>query len=599
MSGEHGHLGNYELVRRLGKGGMAETFVAIRRGPQSFEQSVCLKRVLPHLTQDARFTQLFLDEARLIARMRHSHIVQVYDFGSVGATHYLALELIEGTDLRGLLRYANDFGFRIHPDLITLIVFDVASALAYAHGLNLDEHNAGIVHRDVSPANILLSRAGEVKLTDFGVAKAPQSDYQTSTGEVKGKIPYLAPEQALGQRVDGRTDLFALGVVLYEALAGSRPFDGPTDAATLVKVTQGRYIPIEKLVPKADPQLHAIVRRLLAVEPVDRFANASELQQALEPLVPPPMTRRRLGDLVAQCSLLPRAAPSRPISGLLLQDNPDNLPASEHDPSPQSQPTPHNQSAPPNRPTPHGQPSPVDRAAPPQDLVATVTRLPEASAADSAVRVGPTNRTATNRTGTVVGVGIAATIAAGALGAALFARQPSTTTHKRDAQSQTIHRRPQQQPRPQPPRQHAHRQDAQQPSTESLPAAATTSAATTAGDSPPTTAGSPLRTRDATAPAAVSVRTRNGTTAEATPTAKTRTAQRNRRRESKAQLTVLALPWGKVWLNGRLLGSAPQTVWLKSGRHRVQVGLDEPSTSTTVKLAAGETRRIVLRPPRK
>ncbi len=239
MSAAEPRIGPYEVQRRLGVGGMAETLIAVRRGPGGFEQRVCLKRVLPAYAEDESFREAFLDEARLVARLRHTNIVQVYDFGRAGDSWYLALELIDGLDMQELLEALAARGERLPLDVLMLVAMELGHALDYAHRLAIGGAPAHVVHRDLSPSNVLLSTSGEVKLADFGIAKASTRTHHTATGIVKGKAPYMSPEQAQAQPVDGRTDLFALGVILYESLAGRRPFDGATDSGHLDEHPRG------------------------------------------------------------------------------------------------------------------------------------------------------------------------------------------------------------------------------------------------------------------------------------------------------------------------------------------------------------------------
>jgi len=184
-------FGDYELVERLGVGGMAETFIAIRRGLDGFEQRVCLKRILPTFANDADFVEMFLREARLSALLHHGHIARVVDFGMAGGTHFLTLELIEGADLRALLRHLRRRGESLDPGLTSFIAHALASALDFAHTADAHGNAAGIIHRDVSPSNVLLSKAGEIKLADFGIAKATNLPGSIQSGALKGKIPYL------------------------------------------------------------------------------------------------------------------------------------------------------------------------------------------------------------------------------------------------------------------------------------------------------------------------------------------------------------------------------------------------------------------------
>jgi serine/threonine protein kinase len=292
------HFGDYELVDRLGVGGMAETFVAIRRGPGGFEQRVCLKRVLPMFAAEPDFVAMFLREARLSALLHHGHIARVLDFGLIDETHYLTLELIEGTDLRAALLHLRSRGTPLHHGLTSHIAHALGAALDFAH--TADEHGraAGIIHRDVSPSNVLLSRAGEVKLADFGIAKATSIPGSIQSGALKGKIPYMAPEYALGRRCSARSDLFSLGVLLYECLAGYRPFDGDNDVETLDHARHGRREPLRTAAPDAPRPLIDAIESLLEPDPQKRTPNAATLLGMLASTPPPVLAQRDLGTLV-------------------------------------------------------------------------------------------------------------------------------------------------------------------------------------------------------------------------------------------------------------------------------------------------------------
>ena len=287
-------FGPFELLRALGRGGMAETFLARRRGDDGFEQIVCLKRILPSLGRDAGFVRAFQNEARLAARLRHPHIAQVHVSGCHHGTHWMTMEYVEGGDLRALRQALARRGEPLPIEAAWLLLLDLASALAFAHDLALDGVPARLVHRDVSPSNVLVDRHGHFKLADFGIAKALAWEHEahTRTGEVKGKAAYMSPEQVLGQPLDASTDLWAMGVVLYEVLAGERPFRGATEIATLLQVAEGTHRPLREAAPHAPTVLVETVERLLARDPGARFRHASEVLDALAD-VPPPSTNAR------------------------------------------------------------------------------------------------------------------------------------------------------------------------------------------------------------------------------------------------------------------------------------------------------------------
>jgi len=300
-------IGPYRLVRRLGMGGMAETFVAIRQGPQGFSQRVCLKLVLPFFREDEEFVKLFQREARLAAKLRHSNIVGVIDFGEINGRSYMALELVDGVDLQVLLDAES--GQKLSPEYVALIGYDLARALEHAHNPPLEANIDGgaIVHRDISPSNVLISHHGEIMLSDFGVAKAVTGRSHKQSA-VKGKIPYMSPEQLRLEPLDGRADLFGVGIVLYEALCGRRPYEGGHDPATIMQILEGERQPLGRLAPGAPPELCALIDRLIEPDRDARPNNAAELIELLDPFVPSPRTRRSLGKRVDE--LRPKESPS-------------------------------------------------------------------------------------------------------------------------------------------------------------------------------------------------------------------------------------------------------------------------------------------------
>ena len=295
-------FGPYRIVRRLGVGGMAETFEAVRSGPGEFSQRVCLKLALPFLREDPEFVRLFQREARLAAKLRHGNIVGVLDYGSVDDTPYMALELVDGVDLARLLEAQRRLAF----EHAALLAVELAKGLSHAHtppsSAGLDDSNGqlqGIVHRDLSPSNVMLSHQGEVMLTDFGVAKA-MSGASRLQSAVKGKVPYMSPEQLRNEALDGRADLFSLGVVLFETLSGRRPFDGGNDPATIMRILEGDHVPLAELARGAPERFCEVVDRLLEPERDDRPSSAAELIEQLDEFAPSPRVQTKLGEMVAQ-----------------------------------------------------------------------------------------------------------------------------------------------------------------------------------------------------------------------------------------------------------------------------------------------------------
>ena len=236
-----------------------------------------MKRIHSTIYADPQFRNMFLDEAHISMSLSHSNIAQVLDLGVSAGRYFLALELVDGWDLGRILHRAATAGVRLPRELAFYITAEVCRALAYAHGKTDGERPLGIVHRDVSPHNILLSEQGEVKLTDFGIAKAMNKREHTGTGVVKGKVAFMSPEQALGKPIDARSDLFSLGTVLYLLVTRSRPFEGPSDLETLLRVQKGDYKAAEEAVPDLPAEVAAVVARAMRREPAERYQSADEM----------------------------------------------------------------------------------------------------------------------------------------------------------------------------------------------------------------------------------------------------------------------------------------------------------------------------------
>jgi serine/threonine protein kinase len=277
-------FGRFELLARLRTGGMAELFRARELSPSS--RIVALKRILPSFTDEADYVAMFIDEARLGMRLKHSGIVEAFELGQVEDELYIALEYVHGEDVGALLRRARERHEPLPVEVACRIALDVCAALDYAHELCDDNGAAlGIVHRDVSPQNLLVAYDGEVKLIDFGIAKSSEQLMRTQAGLLKGKHGYLSPEQAQGQPVDRRSDLFSLGVCLYEMLSAERLFQGSSDFSTIVKVRKAEIPALRERNASVPEGLAAIVHRALAREPADRFESAAAMASALDDFV--------------------------------------------------------------------------------------------------------------------------------------------------------------------------------------------------------------------------------------------------------------------------------------------------------------------------
>ncbi len=274
----------YTITERLDQGGMAEVFRGVAEGIEGFKKAVAIKRILPNLTKNQKFVSMFLDEARLSLFLQHANIVAVFDISKTADNAYfLVMEYVDGCNLKALMERLKARNKRIDTGIAIYLMNECCKALSYAHHLEHPETGAplGIVHRDISPPNILLSKNGEVKLVDFGLAKANSQIESTDPGVVKGKFSYLSPEAASGLEVDARADVFAVGIILWEMFTGRRLFYGETDYQTVELVRQARVPSLQALNPEIDAELEAIVRKALARDPAERYQHAEDLGEAL------------------------------------------------------------------------------------------------------------------------------------------------------------------------------------------------------------------------------------------------------------------------------------------------------------------------------
>ncbi|MFL5306021.1 MAG: serine/threonine protein kinase [Polyangia bacterium] len=274
--------GRYKIQRRVADGGMAEIFLATQLGRDGFQKPVILKRIHSTIYADPQFRNMFIDEAHISMSLSHSNIVQVLDLGASAGRYFLVLELVDGWDLGRVLHRAAASGVRLPRELSLHITADVCRALAYAHAKTDGQRPLGIVHRDVSPHNVLLSEQGEVKLTDFGIAKAMNKREHTGVGVVKGKVAFMSPEQAHGKTIDARSDLFSLGTVLYLLVTRTRPFEGPSELETLLRVQKGEFRPPDVAAPDLHPEVAALVARAMQPDPNLRYQTADEMLADVE-----------------------------------------------------------------------------------------------------------------------------------------------------------------------------------------------------------------------------------------------------------------------------------------------------------------------------
>lgn len=279
-------LGKYTLIRRIAMGGMAELFLAVQQGAGGFQKTVAIKRILPGLSEDPRFVAMFLNEARLAALLSHPAVAQIYELGEEQGLHFIVMEYVDGPNVRRLAHMLRRLGRLIEPRVAAAICARAAEGLDHAHRLvGPDGAPLHMVHRDVSPENILVSKSGNVKLVDFGIAKAMSASPLTTGSETKGKFAYMSPEQVRGQPVDGRSDQFSLGVVLYVLATGVAPFRGESHVTVIQQIATENPEPPRKVRASLPRGLEQIILRLLNKDPQARFPDAAAAAAALDAFV--------------------------------------------------------------------------------------------------------------------------------------------------------------------------------------------------------------------------------------------------------------------------------------------------------------------------
>ncbi len=275
-------FGRYFLVDKIAVGGMAEVFKAKSYAEGGFEKLLVIKRILGHLSENEEFVEMFIDEAKISVELQHPNVVQIFDFGKSGDNWYIAMELVEGKDAKGILRRLARRRKLMPTEFAVLIAHEVCKGLDYAHKkTDLRGTPLNIIHRDMSPSNIIVGYRGDVKVADFGIAKARKSSYTTKDGVLKGKFEYMSPEQARGAEISARSDVFSLGIVLHEMLTGRRLFKTDSDLKTLERIKAGGYPKPSEANPRIPPSLDAVVMKALAVDPNERYADARSMQAAL------------------------------------------------------------------------------------------------------------------------------------------------------------------------------------------------------------------------------------------------------------------------------------------------------------------------------
>jgi eukaryotic-like serine/threonine-protein kinase len=275
----------YHLVNKIAHGGMAEIYLALQIGAEGFAKQVVLKRILPALAADPQFVRMLVDEAHIASTLNHSNLVQVLDLGKANDEYFLVLEFVDGWSLEQIRRRAAKAKMKFPLPLALYVTSALCRGLAYVHTRKRDGRPLGIVHRDVSPQNVLVSREGEVKLADFGIAKAAGRSEKSATGVIKGKFAYMSPEQSIGAELDGRSDLFSVGTLLYILSTGKKPFDGDADLDVLMQVRKGRYEKPSELVKDFNPDVERFIARALRTDRSKRWQTAEQMADKVDAIL--------------------------------------------------------------------------------------------------------------------------------------------------------------------------------------------------------------------------------------------------------------------------------------------------------------------------
>lgn len=287
MSEQRGvRFGKYVLLNRIAVGGMAEIFLARQEGLEGFEKTICIKRIRPHLSSQPNFVRMFLNEAKLAAQLNHPNIVQIYDLGRINDSYFIAMEYISGRDTSRILPKAEKLRMPFPMIYALKIASNACEGLYYAHSKTDAYGNPlSVVHRDITPENIIVGFNGTVKIVDFGIAKASTQLEQTRAGEIKGKLSFMSPEQAMGKTLDHRSDIFSLGAVMYEWITGYKLFTGENEMAILKNIIDGRIYPPSYFKEDVHPEVEKILMKALEKDVEKRYQSAWEMQFDIDTFV--------------------------------------------------------------------------------------------------------------------------------------------------------------------------------------------------------------------------------------------------------------------------------------------------------------------------
>ena len=317
-------FGKYQILERIATGGMAEIYKARLEGIGGFQRTFAIKRILPHLSANNEYVAMLVDEAKVAGLLSHANIVQILDLGQVDGIWYIAMEFVDGYDLGAVLERSQERNQRVPIPHACFMALELLKGLEYAHQRQVMRGGRpvalNIIHRDITPPNILISRQGEVKLTDFGIARASLKAMETQADIIKGRFDYMSPEQAAGSKnLDQRSDLFSVGVVLYESLTGTHPFRTNSELDTLERVRRGEYEPLSRIEPEIPLGLETIVDRCLRVDRRERFASATALKEAINKF------------FHESSFLFSHATLAQYLRGLFPENNPDRAPVKADD----------------------------------------------------------------------------------------------------------------------------------------------------------------------------------------------------------------------------------------------------------------------------
>jgi eukaryotic-like serine/threonine-protein kinase len=608
-------LGKYQLIRKLATGGMAEVYLAKAAGPMGFEKTLVLKRILPHLAEDPAFVEMFLSEAKLAAQLNHPNIVQIFDFGESDDEYFLAMEFIDGPNLRVLIKRAVTQGLELPPALCARLIASACEGLAFAHDFRdpATGELLGLIHRDISPDNILVSRQGAVKVVDFGIAKAAGQSHKTQSGVIKGKLAYMPPEQVRAKTLDRRVDVYALGVVFYELLTGHKPFETNTDASLMQAILFEPLIPASQRRSDLPEAVHQILDRALAKDREQRYPDCLALAADLEEFilsVGRPVTTQQIVQLLAQIIPSAEGPMPTPQSGTP-RSNPKHSATPVHTPAPVNVgtgPGARSKSRPGYVPRTGDMVAPAE-AEPPEEAPMKTVPLTTPEMLPPTEPVVPTTEApyippAPRRLGLMVSLLLGALLLV-AGGGLLLARSSSAPAPVP----------PPAEPPPSPPIAEATPPDmgeqpaagtptlpsepvaaspAREPSAEPGPEAPPSPEPNPLGSTPPDTEQEPLQVA-AKAPPSTRTEPVTGTRPSRPPSERSASASKSSRPVGKGTVTFRVRPYATVIIDGKNMGQTPfSPVELSAGTHRVTYINDDlgKKVTETIEVKAGETLTI-------